>query len=437
MQKSMISRALGMALIIGFATPLSPLAYAQESAAARPMNTPSNLRQLIQWAIEHDAGQQQIQYQADAIADLGGANSQLMDPKVKVGVGGLPVDSFAFDEDPMTNISIGLMQQFGRGDTLSLQQKQSNQQADSLREKAGVRELDVTKTITQAWIELAYLNQARQIMQQNQRLFHELEHYLGTNYGVGANQAQDLIQAEVQISRIDDQLQANQQMQDRLKAQLSEWLGNQAAQLNVHDYPDWQTLNQYLATGSTDFYPVLASHPAIMATDALIKSSEISIDIANEAYQPQFGVEVMYAYRQADRMDGSPAPDMISAYLTMDIPLFTEKRQDKKLSAAQYQVGAVKTQRDLQLKNMHAKISSLVIDRDNIQQRLSRYQQTLLKQAREKTHAVERGYQNNTSQLDEYIRAASDELAIKLEQARLGADLHQANNNLAYLLNKY
>jgi outer membrane protein TolC len=58
-------------------------------------------------------------------------------------------------------------------------------------------------------------------------------------------------------------------------------------------------------------------------------------------------------------------------------------------------------------------------------------------QAREKTQAVERGYQSNTSQLDEYIRAASDELAIEQEQIRLAADLQQANNNLAYLLNKY
>lgn len=44
-------------------------------------------------------------------------------PKLKVGFGGLPVDSFKFDEDAMTNISVGLMQQFERGDTLDLQGK--------------------------------------------------------------------------------------------------------------------------------------------------------------------------------------------------------------------------------------------------------------------------------------------------------------------------
>ncbi|MDV5170679.1 TolC family protein [Photobacterium rosenbergii] len=438
MHNNKIYRALGMVSLIGFA--------ASSWANSEPVNTlqststlaaPATLHGLIDWAVEHDVAQQQIQYQADAISEMGIANSQLMDPKMKVGIGGLPVDSFAFDEDPMTNISVGLMQQFGRGDSLSLQQKQSQLQAESVRKQADVRKLDVTKAITTSWIELAYLEQSHQLIKQNQDLFRELTRYLSTNYGVGASQAQDLIQAELQVNKIDEQLQSNQQMQQRLRAQLSEWLGEQAWQVKPQAYPQWQALRTYFAASPQDHYPALASHPSIQVADEMIKSNETGVELANESYQPQFGVEVMYAHRQADRMDGSPAPDLVSAFVTLDLPLFTEKRQDKKLSAAQHQVGAARTQRDLMLRQMNAQVRAAAIDRDNTQQRLDRYRSTLLKQAKEKTQAVERGYQNNTSQLDEYIRAASEELTLELEQARLAADLQQANNNLAYLLNKY
>ncbi|MGR2766706.1 TolC family protein [Photobacterium ganghwense] len=442
MSKHYLAQPLGMALMLMMLNQAYPaLAHAasmpiSSSPELQPYAQP-DLTTLIQWAIDHDPGQQQFHYQADAISEMGIASSQLMDPKLKLGVGGLPVDSFAFDEDPMTNISVGLMQEFGRGDTLTLQQKQSEQQASGVRQQADIRKLDITKAVTNAWIELAYLNQTRTLMVQNQSLFRELLSYLETNYGLGTNQAQDIIQAELQISRIDEQLQANQQLQQRWRAQLSEWLGSQSASLVVTSYPQWQTLTQYLTTQPTNHVSTLASHPAVQVRDALIKTSETGVDIAREAYQPQFGVEVMYAYRQADRMDGSPAPDLVSAYLTMDLPLFTEKRQDKKLAAAQHQVGAARTQRDLLIQQMQAQAAATDADRSHIQQRLARYQRTLLKQAREKTRAVERGYQNNTSQLDEYIRAASDELALELEQARLEADLNQANNNLAYLLNQY
>jgi outer membrane protein TolC len=236
---------------------------------------------------------------------------------------------------------------------------------------------------------------------------------------------------------MDEKLQANEQMQQRLRAQLSEWLGQQASTVTADSYPQWASLNTYLATAPSDNYQVLAVHPSVRMVDQLIESAKTGVDIANEAYLPQFGVEVMYGYRQANGMNGQPASDLVSAFLTLDLPLFTDKRQDKKLSSAQHQLGAAKSQRDLMLQQMNAKVAALLIDRNNIEQRLARYQGSLLRQAKEKTRAIERGYQNNTNQLDEYIRAASDELTIELEQARLNADLQLANSNLAYILNKF
>ncbi|MCV5639715.1 TolC family protein, partial [Escherichia coli] len=88
-----------------------------------------------------------------------------------------------------------------------------------------------------------------------------------------------------------------------------------------------------------------------------------------QAYNPQFGVEVMYAYRQADNMMGEPASDLVSAYLTMDIPLFTSDRQDRNLAAAQYQVGAAQSQKDTLLTQMNAKVNTLLVDRGNLTQR--------------------------------------------------------------------
>ena len=168
-----------------------------------------------------------------------------------------------------------------------------------------------------------------------------------------------------------------------------------------------------------------------------ISTSETQVEIAQQAYQPQFGVEVMYAYRQANGMMGEPASDLVSAYLTMDIPLFTGNRQNRNLAAAQYQVGAAKSQKDTLLSQMNAKVNTLLVDRTNLAQRLERYQSTLLPQANARIRAVERGYQNNTSQFNDVITASADELALQLEQQRLIADLNIVNSNLAALLDGF
>lgn len=119
---------------------------------------------------------------------------------------------------------------------------------------------------------------------------------------------------------------------------------------------DWSLLESKLATDrdSTKHYRLLMDHPLVKITDATISSNQTQVELAEQAYTPQFGVEVMYAHRQANNMAGEPASDLVSAYLTVDTPLFTGNRQDKNLSAAQYQVGAAKSQKDTLLSPMNA-----------------------------------------------------------------------------------
>ncbi|NRF32299.1 TolC family protein [Vibrio coralliilyticus] len=401
------------------------------------------LSQLISMALNNDSNRKQYFAQSQALRETGVASATLMDPKIKVGFGGLPVDSFKFDEDPMTNISVGLMQQFERGSTLELQQKKSNQQADGVGLQIDARELDVINSMTQLWLELGYQQQAKTIMLENRRLLKEMESFIQTNYSIGKSEAQDLLNAQLQVSKLDEKLQANQQMQQRLMAQLSEWLGanwsEQIQNVSASNQLNWTKLDQQLNENlaSSGYYQQLSLHPMVQMASQTISTSETQVEIAQQAYQPQFGVEVMYAYRQANGMMGEPASDLVSAYLTMDIPLFTGNRQDRNLAAAQYQVGAAKSQKDTLLAQMNAKVNALLVDRTNLAQRLERYQSTLLPQANARIRAVERGYQNNTSQFNDVITASADELALQLEQQRLIADLNIVNSNLAALLDGF
>ncbi|CAM3144642.1 TolC family protein [Vibrio ordalii] len=421
---------------------------APQAAMAQPDSHAKQLAQLIDAALSNDAVRKQYFAQSQAIQETGMASSTLMDPKIKVGFGGLPIDSFKFDEDPMTNISVGLMQQFERGSSLALQAKKAKQQASGVALQVNLRELEVANSMTQLWLELGYQQRAERIVRANQTLMRELVGFIETNYSLGKSEAQDLLQAQLQVSKLDEKLQANQQTQQRIVSQLSEWLGSEwlgsawlveQPMLAAEEPVNWSRLEAQLAAmnDSNTHYALLVTHPMVGMAEAAIHTNQTQVEIAQTAYQPQFGVEVMYAYRQASSMQGGSAADMVSAYLTMDIPLFTGNRQDRNHAAAQYQVGAAKSQRDVLLAQMNAKVNALLVDKTNLEQRLSRYQTTLLTQAKARTQAVERGYENNTSQFNDVVSAASDELALQLEQVRLMADLNLTKSNLAYLLNGF
>ncbi|WP_431197055.1 TolC family protein [Vibrio splendidus] len=431
----------------------SALAAAPASTYADQQSSTQQLNTLIEIALNQDSNRKQYFAQSQAMRDTGVASATLMDPKLKVGFGGLPVDSFQFDEDPMTNISVGLMQQFERGNTLDLQQKKASQQADGLALQVEARELTVANSMTQLWLELGYQQVAEGVIRENRRLLVELENYVQTNYSIGKSEAQDLLNAQLQVSKLDEKLQANQQVQRRLISQLSEWLGSDwlgtqaissqtldsQGTLKATNQIDWSVLENKLATNfdSTKHYQLLMEHPLVKITDATISSNQTQVELAEQAYTPQFGVEVMYAHRQANNMAGEPASDLVSAYLTVDIPLFTGNRQDKTLSAAQHQVGAAKSQKDTLLAQMNAQVNALLVDKANLTQRLERYQSSLLPQASARIRAVERGYQNNTAQFNDVISATADELALKLEQQRLITDLNIVNSKLASLLSGF
>ncbi|MBL4830749.1 MAG: TolC family protein [Aliivibrio sp.] len=416
--------------------------FASKQSTASHSAAQASLTHLIELALDNDANRQQYFAQSLAMRQTAIASNTLMDPKLKLGIGGLPVDSFAFDDDPMTNISIGLMQEFGRGSTLDLQQNKAEQQAESMVLQVSIRELDVANSMTKLWLELGYQQQAQRVLIENQRLMEEMERYVQTNYSIGRSEAQDLLNAQLQVSRLDEKLQSNSQMQQRILSQLSEWLSanwlRQQTTLTATPVLEWEKLNRTLSHAiGTEFYALLMSHPMIKMADVQIMTNQTQVAITEESYAPQFGVEVMYGYRQANGMGGAPASDLLSAYLTMDIPLFTNNRQDRNHAAAQYKVVAAKSNKELLLSQMNAKVNALLMDKNNLKQRIERYESTLLTQAQLRTKAVERGYQNNTAQFNDVINAASDELSLQLERWRLLTDLNIANSNLAYLLSAF
>ncbi|WP_428772580.1 TolC family protein [Vibrio sp.] len=433
--------ALSISVAVGLIAPVYANPKASPTQVAQPASV--NLSQLIEIAISSDPSRKQFYTQAQAIRETGIASATQMDPKLRVGVTGLPVDSFKFDQDPMTNISVGLMQQFERGNTAQLKGKKANSQAKGVELQVAARELDVINSMTELWLELGYLQVAREILLESRLLMVEMENFINTNYSIGKSDTQDLLNAQIQVTKLDEKLQANSQMQQRTIGRFAEWLGpdllNNHQPVQASNQLNWSKLQQQLTTssGTEQYFALLSHYPMVKMADINIATNQIQEDIAEQAYTPQFGVEVMYGYRQSKGMNGQPASDLVSAYLTLDLPLFTGNRQDRNLSAAQHQVVASRSQKDALIRQLIGRVSGLLVERDNLTERLERYQTALLPQAKARVNAVERGYQSNTAQFSELISASSDVLALKLEHQRLLTDLNLVNNNLAALLGGY
>ncbi|MBD1577503.1 hypothetical protein HC723_13875 [Vibrio sp. S11_S32] len=72
--------------------------------AKTDLQTKNQLTSLIEQALAVDVTRDQIYSQSQAIRDNGTVSATMADPKLKLGVGGLPTDTFDFDQDSMTNM---------------------------------------------------------------------------------------------------------------------------------------------------------------------------------------------------------------------------------------------------------------------------------------------------------------------------------------------
>lgn len=83
------------------------------------------LEAAIAQAIASDPWLNGSRYREDALTSESISASTLPDPKVSLMAANFPTDSFDINQEPMTQLTVGVSQMFPRGDSLALTSRQS------------------------------------------------------------------------------------------------------------------------------------------------------------------------------------------------------------------------------------------------------------------------------------------------------------------------
>ena len=92
-----------------------------------------------------------------------------------------------------------------------------------------------------------------------------------------------------------------------------------------------------------------------MIEDAALLASDKKISEVEEQFKPTFNIDVTYGERTGKDFEGDSRPDLLSAMLLVDLPIFTDKRQDRRLAAAKKEKVALQFERTdklLELRSM-------------------------------------------------------------------------------------
>ena len=389
---------------------------------------PLTLAEAERVALELEPGQDAMLARAQALESESVAAGQLPDPTVRIGMANFPLESGGFSTESMTQLQLGFRQSFPPGEIREAGTRRFQSLALEMRESADGRGRDVLAAVRQAWLETYYWQQTHAIVDQSRPFFADLVTVTRDMYSVGRKNQQDLLRAELELSRIDDRLIDINNNHARAIASLSEWLGSAAYRPVAEKLPGWQQVPVL-----ESLHGNLLDHPMVRAADARIAVGQANVDLAEESYKPGWAMDLGYGHRDGTLSNGNPRSDFISLTVTMDLPMFQKNRQDRKLAAALSERRAVKASKKELLRRLNSRLDAEYAQWGELSRRISLYEERILKQAGENAQASLVAYQSDAADFADVMRAYIDDLNSKVDHTRLLVERAKSFSILANL----
>ncbi|CAH9049586.1 hypothetical protein PSECIP111854_00231 [Pseudoalteromonas sp. CIP111854] len=413
-----------------------------------------SLNDAISLAQHNDAWQHQNRLKQTAIENKSIAANTFADPKVSLGVQNLPADGGHFAQEGMAQFKVAVSQMLPRGDSLAIQSAQLKLSAKQLPLQREERNAKLKRLISQLWLDAYLAQRTIALIKQDWGLFEQMAQVAKANYAsaIGKTRQQDVIRAQLEIIQLEDRLTVEQQQLDTTLAQLNEWLQlfdtNQLNSLNSMAFAaitialptelpnitlEHAQLLKPLHYERAKAVKLLLNHPALLAIDISHQASQKAIQLSKQQYQPQWGINASYGYRD-DMPSGDSRADLFSIGVSFDLPLFTHNKQDRQVAATIAESEAIKTQKYITAKQMLIEVEKELAQLKRLSQRQALYKQQLLEQTHHQAEAALTAYTNDDGDFSEVVRARITELNAKIAALKIDVNALKSVTKINYLL---
>lgn len=389
---------------------------------------PLSLQEAEELALYDEPGQNSYLSHAAALRDEAVAGAQLPDPTMRIGMLNFPIQSGGFTTEGMTQAQLGLRQEFPAGNTRELTAHKFNALAEAMSYTADSRGRDVLTAVRIAWLDTHYWGKARQISTDSRPFFDDLVAISRSLYSVGRKNQQDVLRAELELSRLDDRIIEIRKQHALARAALSEWIGGAADRPVVESLPAWSEVPplESLLAG-------IPSHPILRAADASVGASSTGVDLAREKYKSGWALDLGYSYRDGSLPNGNPRSDFVNVSVTFDLPFFRRKRQDRSVAAALNERRAANHSREEILRRLTSQLRAEHVRWQELGRRLDLYERLILNESAINARASLAAYQSDAGDFSDVMRAYVDDLNTRLDYIRLQVERAKSFAALANL----
>jgi len=385
MKKAKIFFLLFLILVFSFST-----SFAQEKELQI-----LKLDELINEALNNNPEIKVLKNRFDALNQRPSQEGTLDDPKLSFGVTNLPTDKFDFDSESMTQKEIGVSQMLPFPGKLRLKKEIAQKEADAAEKEYYDKRNEITERVKEAYYELFFIHKSIEITEKNKGLLEQFIKIAETKYSVGQGIQQDILKAQVELSKIINELIKLEQEKETAQARLNTLL----YRLPQSPLGKPEELEKTKFSFSLEELMKMAQdqRPLLLGIKDTIEQFEKSYALAKKNYYPDFDVSLAYGQRDSLRTKGvnEGLADMISARVTINLPVWRKRKLDKRVEEtlankrmAEEQYNSLKNEIYFNLKNIIAEIKKG-------ESLLELYKTGIIPQASQSLESAMAGYQVN------------------------------------------
>jgi cobalt-zinc-cadmium efflux system outer membrane protein len=327
----------------------------------------------------------------DAAKERPPQEGSLDDPMLSFEIINLPTNTFSFSQDDMTMRQFSLSQAFPFPGKLGLRKDVAQREANAIGLGYQDKRNEIIRRVKEVFFELFVIDHSLEVVEKNRELFKEFVKIAETKYSVGKGIQQDVIKAQVELSKLLDEEIRLEQGRQAAGARLNAIL-NRAPQTPLG--PTEELRKDELRLDLKELQTkTLENRPLLKALQEAVERSKAMGALARKRYFPDLTMSVAYGFREDSRLVNRS--DMFSAGLSITIPLYFRSKQDRQVAETSAMIDAAREQYQAARNEVLALVGELVSDLEKGSKLIDLLQTGLIPQARLSLDSAVSGYQVN------------------------------------------
>lgn len=341
---------------------------------AQPARVPAGLSSLIADVLERNpdlAALEQRVFAARARVPQAGA---LPDPMFEYGVmnEGAPVPFQTLGKNGFSEVYVGVTQEIPYPGKRGLRERVAQEDVEVERLRRDARGRELVAAVKETYLEIFGVQAMTAILERNRRTLELLERTAAIRLSVGEAPQQDVLDAQVEVSRIEERLSILRRRVRTSEASLRS-IVRQPAQ--------WSAGTLVPVAGPKELPPVealrqwaLDTHPEIAATAREGSRGELAVQLARRELKPDFGASFVYHNR------GGLDPYWTFGG-TLRVPLYAARKQRKAIEEAEASLRGAQAAIDARRLEVVSQVDQAYAVASSAREILRLYDEAILKQA--------------------------------------------------------